>query len=158
MLFRKSWPLSIWVSLFVVSVALIPLTYRLLHRPAHRPRTLTKLTELLSRRTPPLYVARVSKLSLESGIYICTSPRPREQLMNKLTRNPQCGSMWQGVVHCQILGEMDQMPFAVKSFWREELPTWGEYGMWIGPFLFFGDPELLQRIRTLIEQTDQLTR
>jgi hypothetical protein len=129
---------------------MMPLTYRRLHRPTHRPRTLTELTGLLSRQTPPLYVAPVSELSLESGIYICTTSRPREELMNKFTRNPKCGSKWQGVVHCQILGERKQLPFEIRSFWQDEFPTWGEYGMWIGPFLFFGDPNLLQCIREMI--------
>jgi hypothetical protein len=146
MLSRKSWPLSIWVSLFLVSLALTPLIYRVLDRPAHRPRRLTELTELLSRQAPPLYVVPMSEASLESGIYICANPRPREQLIGKLTRNPKCGSKWQGVVYCQILGEREQLPFVIRSFWQDELPTWGEYGRWIGPFLFFGDPELLQRI------------
>jgi hypothetical protein len=146
MLFRKSWQLSMWVSLFLVSVALTPLIYRVLHRPAHRPRTLTELTKLLSRQAPPLYVVPMSEASLETGTYICANPRPREQLLCHLTRHPKCGSKWQGVVYCERIGEREQMPFATRSFWEDELPTWGEYGKWIGPFLFFGDPALLQRI------------
>jgi hypothetical protein len=116
----------------------------------HSPRTLTELTELLSWQAPSLYVAPISELSLECGIYICTYPRPREQLIKKLRSHPKCVSKWQGVVYCERIGEMDQMPFASMSFWKEELSTWGEYGMWIGPFLFFGDPALLQRIRALV--------
>ncbi|HTU89425.1 MAG TPA: hypothetical protein VMF69_04950 [Gemmataceae bacterium] len=28
--------------------------------------------------------------------------------------------------------------------------AWGEYGMRIGTFVFFGDPDLLQRLREVI--------
>jgi hypothetical protein len=32
------------------------------------------------------------------------------------------------------------------------LGHWGEYGMQVGPFVFFGDPDLLGRIRRAIPE------
>jgi hypothetical protein len=48
---------------------------------------------------------------------------------------------WRGIVFCQQDGEQC---WILADFIRD---NWGEYGMRIGPFVFFGDPELLQRIR-----------
>jgi len=145
MLFRKQFPLWIWVSLFAVSIAAMPLTYRMLRRPVGPLRTLTELTALLSQDTPSLYVVPMSERDLEFGIYICTSPQSRGQLMQNLPRNPKFGSRWQGIVYCERIGEKSMCSL------EEELPSWGEYGMRIGRFYFFGDPDLLQRIHTAMD-------
>ena len=144
MLARK--PLSVWlsVSLFIVGAAVLPLAYRLLRRPAPPPHTLRELTELLSQKAPSLYVVAEVEKNPEGGIYICTQPQPREQL-SELIRNPEAigtspRGRWQEIVFCQRIGTMGQV----------DIQSWGEYGMRIGRLVFFGDPDLLQRIYTAI--------
>ena len=136
--------LSVWVfaSIFVVSAAAMPLVAEWLDQPDAYPDTLAELIELLSQESPPLYVLEVVEGAPESGIYICTEPQPREQLL-RLIRHPAAVGhprlgRWQGVVHVQKTMHQNRV-------WRdEEIRSWGEYGMRIGPFGCFGDPPLLQ--------------
>jgi hypothetical protein len=147
MLFRKPLPLSIGVAFFVVSVAVVPLACRLLRRPAHPPHTLTELTQLLSQDALSLYVVPMVENRLEEGIYICANPQPHEQLWS-LVRNTKGAGRWQGVVYCEKAGKMAERMSVIVE--REILEDWGEYGMQIGPLLFFGDPALLRRIHKVI--------
>lgn len=143
MLLRK--PLSLWivVSLFVAAVALVPLAHPLLRRPVAPPRTITELTEFLSRVEPKLYVVPLPNGS-EDGVWLCASPHSREDLMDRmLIRAPEYANQWKGIVICQGLGTHFVFP-------EYELEDWGEYGMRIGPLLFYGDPELLRRIHKAI--------
>lgn len=140
--------LSLWiiVSVFFVTAAMVPLSRRLLRRPADPPSTLAELSKLLSGEAPSFYVVPVNKDHLESGIYICTQPQPLEQLM-WLLRSPKAvrtsrHGKWQGVAYCERLGTMSLVDY--------KLQTWGEHGMRIGSLLFFGDPQLLRRIHKTI--------
>lgn len=138
----KPLPLWIVVSVFVMSAAAIPLTWRLLRASAEPPQTLTKLTELLSHEAPSLYVVPVVENQPEGGIYICTQPWPRERL-SYLARNLEAIDRWKGVVFCEGASEF----FIIED---HEIQTWGEHGKQIGPLLYFGDPDLLQRIEEAI--------
>jgi hypothetical protein len=142
MLLRKPLPLWIGVSLFAVSVAAIPLANRLLRQSDESPRTLTELRARLSRCTPPLIVVPQFPDRTESSMWVCTRPQSREQLWGQI-RNPDWvkTGKWQGVVFCEQRG--------TKSSITDEFihDNWGEYGMRIGRFVFFDDPDLLQRIR-----------
>lgn len=138
----KPLPLWIVVSGFVVSATAIPLTCWLLGAAVDPPRTLTKLTELLSQEAPSLYVVPVVENQPEGGIYICTQPRPHERL-SCLARNLQVIDRWKGVVFCERMSEF----FIIED---HEVQTWGEHGKQIGPLLFFGDSDLLERIEKAI--------
>jgi hypothetical protein len=49
---------------------------------------------------------------------------------------------WAGVVYCEHLRHPDS---------REEiLASWADCGLRVDPFVFFGDPEMLARIRTAL--------
>jgi hypothetical protein len=52
---------------------------------------------------------------------------------------------WAGVVSCQRLRYPEN--------WEENLALWGDCGLRMGHFLFFGDPALLARIRTILGDT-----
>jgi hypothetical protein len=143
MRFQKRLSLWIWVGLFVGSVGAMPLAPWLLRRHADPPRTLTELTELLSRCTPPLYAVPQVEGNPEAGVWVCERPRPREQLM-MLRRLREYADGWQGVVYCERL----PTTFEIMQPLLPDL--WGEFHMQVGPFLLFGDPPLLQRIRQVI--------
>lgn len=149
MLLRK--PVSLWisVSLFALAVAIIPLTGQLRHQPDPPPNTLTELTALLSQKVPSLYVVPVIESKPEYGIYLCTQPQRRERLA-WLVRNPQViGTShlgkWEGVVFCENVGNVGMIE-------ENELQSWGEHGMQLGPIQYFGDPALLRRIQNAISE------
>jgi hypothetical protein len=80
----------------------------------------------------------------EVGFYLCERPRPREQLQ-WLPRAAEHGDRWRGVVFCERGGHLHDIE---ESEWRR----WGEHAMRIGPFVLFGDPILLGRIRQAIPE------
>jgi hypothetical protein len=129
---------------FVLCAAAVPLAHRLLHPRADPPRTLAQLAELLRRSEPPLYVVPMTDYGPETGFYLCEQPRPREQLQ-LLRRAAEQGERWRGIVFCEMnrsLGEIEE----------NEWQRWGEYGLRRGPFVLFGDPALLGRIRQALPE------
>jgi hypothetical protein len=146
---RNPLPLWIVVSIFLAAVTSVPLTCGLRSRSATplptatELRTLTELAEVLSQDAPELRVALSAKYgSLETGFYLCTDARSWEQLITS-TRTDTDAAKWQGVVHCERVRNDNYIS-------EGEIQTWGEHGMRIGPFLFFGHPHLLQRIDQII--------
>jgi hypothetical protein len=78
------------------------------------------------------------------GLYLCERPQAREQLQ-RLVRAVEYSDSWRGVVFCECnkrLGEVSD----------EQMADWGEHGMRLGPFVFFGDPALLRRIRQALPE------
>jgi len=142
MLTRK--PLLLWsvVSLLGLSAAAVPSIYRSLCPPLVPPRTLTELTELLSQTEPGLSVVPVTPNCPESGVRVCERQLPREQLM-RLLRTAEHAPRWQGVVLCQILPDHWYVP-------EEEVESWGDHIVQMGPLQCYGDPALLQRIHKAI--------
>jgi hypothetical protein len=132
------------VMAFAVCAAAVPLAHRLLHQHAVPPRTLAELADLLRQSEPPLYAVPMTDSSPEEGIYLCEQPLPREQLQ-RLPRAAEQGDRWRGVVYCERnrrLGEIEE----------NEWQRWGEYGLRRGPFVLFGDPALLGRIREALSE------
>jgi hypothetical protein len=141
---RRPWTRWALAIAFAVCAAAVPLAHRLLHRHAEPPRTLAELAALLRQSEPPLYVVPMTDLGPEAGFYLCERPRPREELQ-WLWRAAEHGERWRGVVFCERgvhLGEIEE------SEWQR----WGEYGLRLGPFVLFGDPALLRRIRQALPE------
>jgi hypothetical protein len=129
---------------FVLCAVAVPLAHRLLHRHTDPPHTLTELADLLRQSDPPLYVVPMTDHGLETVFYFCERPQPREQLQ-LLRRAVEQGDRWRGIVYCErnvSLGEIEM----------NEWQHWDDYGMRIGPFVLFGDPALLGRIRQAIPE------
>lgn len=146
---RNPLPLWIVVSMFLAGVVAVPLICRMGTTPATPPaltevRTLTELAEVLSQDASDLQVVPMAKFdSLERGMFLCNDSRSWEQLASVPRTNRDAGK-WQGVVYCEYKG------VNLSSIPEREIETWGEHGRRIGPFLFFGDPDLLRRIDKLI--------
>ena len=141
---RRLLPRWSLVIAFALCAAVVPLAHRLLHPHADPPRTLAELADLLRQSEPSLYVVPMTDHDPEAGLYLCERPRPRERLQ-QLRRLPESADRWRGVVYCEWnrrLGEIEE----------DELGRWGDYGLRIGPFVLFGDPNLLGRIRRAIPQ------
>jgi hypothetical protein len=142
MLLRKPLPLWSRVSLFAVAMVMIPLISQAWRRPVFPPQTLTELAARLSQGTPPLHVVMLHQRVPEGPMYVCIEPRSPESLQELLCYPSRVkAGQWRGIVFCQQKGEQC---WILDDFIHD---NWGEYGTRIGPFVFFGDPELLQRIR-----------
>ncbi len=142
MLARKPLLLWIFVSVFGLSAAAVPSVYRSLCPSIVPPRTLTELTELLSRAEPELHVVSVAPNTPENGVWVCERSLPQEQFL-RLLCTPQFAHRWQGVVLCEMPPEHWDRP-------EDEIENWGENFMQIGPLQCFGDPALLRRIHKAI--------
>ncbi len=143
---KRSLPLCIIISMFLVTIGVIPLSCHLMRQAPVFPCNLVELTERLSQSTLSVHVVPVIENEPESGIYICKQRQTREQLF-RLLRGSEvaCKRKWQGVVYCENIG----------SLYVEEhvLQGWGDHGMRIGPLLFFGDPALLDGIHEAIRDS-----
>jgi hypothetical protein len=60
---------------------------------------------------------------------------------NSLPKNQQRMDEWQGTLYC-VRGPEDTWPDLIRQ--------WGDYGLIVGPFLFYGDRELLGRVRAAL--------
>lgn len=143
-------PLSLWISvgLFAVAVTLIPLAVQRQCGSVSSPRTLAELAARLSQGTPPLHVVPQFPDRLEDTFWVSTTLHSREQLWG-LGRQPELAKkgQWQGIVMCESRGKGSVI---LDEFIEE---NWGEYGMRVGPFVLFGDPDLLQVIRKMIVES-----
>ena len=139
-------PLSRWILVlaFVLCAVAVPLAHWLLHRQADSPRNLVELAELLRQSDPPLYVVPMTDYGPETGFYLCEQPRSREQLQ-LLRRAAEQGERWRGIVYCEMHGSLGEIE-------ENEWQRWGAYGMRRGPFVLFGDPALLGRIREALSE------
>jgi hypothetical protein len=79
--------------------------------------------------------------------YLMTTHRDWEEL-NRLSINPGPSRMheWHGIVYCERGGKG-----------KVEPPEWKDHLLVIGPFLFCGDAELLDRIGAILVPKDALT-
>jgi hypothetical protein len=145
MLRRKPLSLRMSVGLFAIAVGMIPLIGQSRRQPVSPPSTLTELAARLSQRTPPLHVVLLHQRKPEGPMWVSIGPRSPEFLQG-LVCDPKraTAGQWRGIVYCQRDGEKYRI---LDDFIHDH---WGEYGMRIGPFVFFGDLELLQRIRAEI--------
>jgi hypothetical protein len=136
------WVLTIVFALCAVAV---PLIHQLLPPPAATPPpSLPDLAERLRRAGLSLHVVPMTHITPVEGLYLCERPQPREQLQ-RLVRAVEHSDSWRGVVFCECnkrLGEVSD----------EQMADWGEHGMRLGPFVFFGDPALLRRIRQALPE------
>ena len=79
-----------------------------------------------------------------SNAFLTTTPKDWEEL-NRLGIDPGPAWMhqWRGIVHCERMGKGKLGP-----------PNWEDHVLIVGPFLFCGDVELLERIRALLVPSD----
>jgi hypothetical protein len=84
--------------------------------------------------TGPVANARISA-------YLTTTAKPGGELF-WLAKDRRAMHRWAGAVYCERLRHPED---------REEcVASWADCGLRAGPFVFFGDPELLARIRTAL--------
>lgn len=63
--------------------------------------------------------------------------------VNALTKDPRRIGEWRKIIYCESVKGRD--PSVLMS-------QWGENGLVVGPFLFYGDRELLMRVRAVLSE------
>src|SRR5262245_16718548 len=117
-----------------------------LYRGAQRPRpadpsgwSVPQVADFLARRVPGLRVVPVRDSGVGNvGAYLTRTALPPAGL-HTLLRRPERAAAWAGTAYCEE---------ARAS--RPHAETWGENGLVVGKFYFFGDPALLDEIRAAL--------
>ena len=79
---------------------------------------------------------------LRNGVYLCEGERVWDQVA-RLPADPSRAGSWRGVV-------LIQAPRPSLAVPAEQLRDWGPCGHQDGPFVFFGDPALLARLKAAL--------
>jgi hypothetical protein len=74
---------------------------------------------------------------IDNTAFLTTTAKEFEDL-NRLPKDPKRIGWWQGTLYCER-GPADD--------WSDLAWQWGDSSLIAGPFLFFGDPDLLARVR-----------
>jgi hypothetical protein len=77
-----------------------------------------------------------------ANAYLTTEAKPAAELYGLIT-DRHTMHHWAGVVYCERCRRYEAREVCLE--------LWGDCGLRAGPFVFFGDPELLARIRTALE-------
>jgi hypothetical protein len=77
--------------------------------------------------------------------YLLTTDRPWIEL-NHLVKTPNQMEPWRGTLYCEWGGSQRK--------WASLMSQWGDCCFVAGPFIFFGDPDLLTRVRAILLPAD----
>jgi hypothetical protein len=84
-----------------------------------------------------------------TSAYLSTTAKPGAELY-WLAKNRRTMDPWAGVVYCERLRHPEDREGVLES--------WADCGLRAGPFVFFGDPALLARIRSALGAESSYTR
>ena len=101
-----------------------------------------QLVDYLHRAGIRLHVAPTAKDGVVQNTAFLTTTERTWYELNRLRKDAKQLDPWQGILYCERL-ELDEM-------WRVMADQWGDFGWSAGPFLFYGDPELLARVRAVL--------
>ena len=101
-----------------------------------------ELADYLHRAGIRLHVVPATKDGvLQDTAFLTTTERSWHEL-NRLRKDAKQLAPWRGILYCERL-EHTKMRTVLEE-------QWGDYGWSAGPFLFYGDPELLARVRAVL--------
>src|SRR5262249_45518279 len=80
-------------------------------------------------------------VNIAHSAYLTTTARTWQQL-NVLPRAREHIGDWEGTLHCERLNQPGARDLQIQ--------LWGDCCLKVGPFIFFGDPELLAQVRTAL--------
>jgi hypothetical protein len=99
------------------------------------------LADHLNRAGPEVRLRPVQKNGTFSQSAFLTTTDKNWFDLNALGKDPRWIHKWRGTVYCELRGGADS---------ADLLRLWGDQGWSAGPFLFYGDAELLDRIRAAL--------
>jgi hypothetical protein len=78
---------------------------------------------------------------IHRSVYLTCTDRAWAEL-NDLPKMREQIDCWRGTVYCEVVGHATAR--------AEQIEQWGDCCMWRGPLVFFGDRQLLGRIRDVL--------
>jgi hypothetical protein len=97
------------------------------------------IRNLQSKGLPLQAVSTLREGSIGDNAFLLTGAKTWEEL-NLLPKDSRAMPRWSGVVYCKRVNRPDMVPLALC----------GDCALEVGPFDFFGDPDLLARIRAAL--------
>ena len=82
---------------------------------------------------------------IDQTAFLTTSSKEWDDL-NHLPKDPKQIHRWQGTLYC----ERGRAGFLMRDDWSALVRQWGDCCLVVGPFLFYGDRELLDRVRAAL--------
>jgi hypothetical protein len=99
------------------------------------------LAVYLNRRGVEVVLRAVSRHgTLQQSAYL-TSTAKKWRDLNLLCKDPRRIEEWRGTLYCERVGEGDASHL---------IEQWGDHCLAVGPFLFYGDAELLELVRVAL--------
>ena len=78
---------------------------------------------------------------VQNTAYLTVTEKSWHEVNRLLKTGPQLGP-WQGILYCERVDREEMRKHLVEQ--------WGDGGGSIGPFVFYGDPELFARVRAVL--------
>lgn len=91
-----------------------------------------------------LRLVSVQKYGEPSRAAFLTTTEQKWQRLNRLVKSPHFIDRWQGTLYCE------RGPGG--KAWTDLSRQWGDYVLVVGPFLFYGDPQLLVQVKAVLEK------
>ena len=141
--FPRYWLLC--TTMLAMTVLGVSLSQRLSTR-ASAPRSLDdwsipELADHLNRAGLHMRLQSTSKDGVIGGTVFLTTTAKDWDDLNLLPKDPSQLREWRGTVYCERVGG-DDRAYLVR--------LWGDHCFVVGPFIFYGDAELLQRIDAIL--------
>lgn len=117
--------------------------------PSSRPLNDWDIPELafqLKRMGMEVRLQAVSKNGPLSHSAYLTSTAKEWRDLNLLSKDPRRIHEWRGTIYCERVGDSEMSHL---------LEQWGDRYLAIRPFIFYGDPELLDRVRIALDPLAQ---
>jgi len=125
---------------FLAAAVLVPLTYQLQRHQHKLPDTLPALIEQLQALHPSWqFEPAVGDPALCHGAYLMQAGYVKDYWPPP--RFPKYDRYWRGLVFIQLDGGSH------ARFDNAHVASWGEHGVRLGRFVFYGDPGMLAAIR-----------
>jgi hypothetical protein len=84
---------------------------------------------------------------IANSAYLTTTAKEWKDL-NALPKDAKRIREWRGTLYCERVGESDATHL---------IEQWGDHCLAVGPFLFYGDAEMLERVRKALASIDTPT-
>jgi hypothetical protein len=139
-------PFTLWLltATFMAAVLLVIALAQRTREPATPTMddwSLSELVDHLNREGLELRMVPPQKNGDIGNAMFLTSTDKRWNEINALTKDPRRIGEWRKIIYCESVKGRD--PSYLMS-------QWGENGLVVGPFLFYGDRELLRRVRAVL--------
>jgi hypothetical protein len=132
------------MSLLAVSVRKYSVGPAAAWRPIHD-LDIPELAVHLNRKGVEVQLWTVPKYGpLNHSAYL-TSTVKKWRDLNALNKDPGRIQEWRGILYCERIGESDATHL---------LEQWGDHCLIVGPFLLYGDAELLKRVSIALAEWD----